>query len=88
MVSIPKRYVVAPEGTPFAIDAWRKPEIKTVYDEIISEMPDSDKEEWKQKLSFPELTLENGVNKRLTDFNNLKLTKTKSAIAQIELSKV
>lgn len=52
-------------------DAWRKPGIKTVYDEIISGVPDSDKEEWKQKLRFPELTLENGVNKPWTDFNKL-----------------
>lgn len=52
-------------------DAWKKPGIKTVYDEIISEVPDSDKEEWKQKLRFPELALENGVNKPWTDFNNL-----------------
>ena len=53
------------------MDAWKKPGIKIVYDEIISEVPDSDNEEWKQKLRFPELTLENGVNKPYVDFINL-----------------
>ena len=52
-------------------DAWRKPGINKVYDEIISEVPDSLKEEWKQNLKYPELTIQNGVNKPYNDYINL-----------------
>lgn len=53
------------------LDAWEKPGIKTFYDELISEIPDSEKEEWKNKLKFPEKAFEPDVNKPWTDLLNL-----------------
>lgn len=45
------------------IDAWGKPGVQAVYDEIISEIPYSDKKIWKQMIRNPEFELGQDIDK-------------------------
>lgn len=53
------------------IDAWGRPGIEATYNEIISKVPDSIKEDWKQKLRVPESAFEQDINKPWRDLVNL-----------------
>lgn len=53
------------------VEAWGKPDIDAVYEEIISEVSDSEKEEWKQTLKLPETVYEPDANKPFKDFEEL-----------------
>ena len=50
------------------IEAWGKPGLDSVYKEIISKVPDSEKEEWKRMLIYPETVFAPDANKPFTDF--------------------
>lgn len=45
------------------IEAWGKPGIKAVYKEIIFKVSDSEKEEWKRMLIYPEIMYSPDANK-------------------------
>ena len=53
------------------IEAWGKPGIDEVYKEIISEVPDSEKEEWKQMLKYPESVFEPDADKPFKEFEEM-----------------
>jgi len=53
------------------IEAWGKPGIDAIYKEIISEVPDSEKEEWKQMLKFPESVFKPDADKPFKDFQEM-----------------
>jgi hypothetical protein len=53
------------------IEAWGKPGIDAAYKEIISKVPDSEKEEWKRMLKYPETVYEPDANKPFTDFEEM-----------------
>ncbi|MBU2008636.1 MAG: hypothetical protein KJ624_02095 [Chloroflexi bacterium] len=53
------------------LDAWGKPDVKSFYDALMSEVSDSEKEEWKDKVRFPESGFEGDVNRPWTDLLRL-----------------
>jgi len=50
------------------LDTWVRPEVKELYDELIARVPDSEKEDWKNKIKNPELAFGSDVNKLFKDF--------------------
>ena len=53
------------------IEAWGKPGIDAVYKGIISEVPDSEKEEWEKMLKYPETVYEPDADKPFTDLQEM-----------------